>query len=279
MKFRFNYKLWPFHAKQEEMKEIKIFITDDHSLFRQGVIKSLIGKPGINFIGEADNGRELLDKLEYLKPDLVIMGLMMPVMNGLEALPILRKNYPDLKVIILSMYNDPAVICKALELGANTYLTKESSPEEIYQAILACQQQWFYINDTVQRAIAMRKPVSKGYSEKEIAILKLLAENKNISNWEIAKKLKMSSVGVESHISKLKEKSNAVSKELMLVVEVDGSIHLLQEVAKNDAKRQKALEEAGFTVLRFTNEEVLENINTVYSYLEDWIEKKLASKI
>ena len=67
-------------------------------------------------------------------------------------------------------------------------------------------------------------------------------------------------------------------KELVLVVEVDGSIHQLEEIAKNDAIRQKALEEAGFTVLRFTNEEVLENINAVYSFLEDWIEKKLASQ-
>lgn len=64
-------------------------------------------------------------------------------------------------------------------------------------------------------------------------------------------------------------------KELMLVIEVDGSIHHLEEVIKNDAERQKVLEEAGFTVLRFTNEEVLENIQAVYSYLEDWIEKKV----
>ena len=66
-----------------------------------------------------------------------------------------------------------------------------------------------------------------------------------------------------------------ICKELMLVIEVDGSIHQLEEVAKNDAERQKALEEAGFTVLRFTNEEVLENINAVYGFLEDWIEKKV----
>ena len=65
----------------------------------------------------------------------------------------------------------------------------------------------------------------------------------------------------------------------MLVVEVDGSIHQLEEIIKYDGLRQKALEEAGFTVLRFTNEEVLENINAVYSFLEDWIEKKVASQI
>lgn len=64
-------------------------------------------------------------------------------------------------------------------------------------------------------------------------------------------------------------------KELMLVIEVDGSIHQLDEIIKNDGIRQKALEASGFTVLRFTNEEVLENINAVYSYLEDWIEKKV----
>lgn len=64
-------------------------------------------------------------------------------------------------------------------------------------------------------------------------------------------------------------------KELMLIIEVDGSIHQLEEIMKNDAERQRALEDAGFTVLRFTNEEVLENINAVYSFLEDWIEKKV----
>ncbi len=68
-------------------------------------------------------------------------------------------------------------------------------------------------------------------------------------------------------------------KELMLVIEVDGSIHQLEEVMTNDVEKQKALEEAGFTVLRFTNEEVLENINAVTAYIGDWIEKKLASKI
>ena len=67
-------------------------------------------------------------------------------------------------------------------------------------------------------------------------------------------------------------------KELMLVIEVDGSIHQLEEIIKNDKIRQKALEEAGFTVLRFTNDEVLENINAVYSFLQDWIEKKADSK-
>ena len=67
-------------------------------------------------------------------------------------------------------------------------------------------------------------------------------------------------------------------KELMLVVEVDGSIHQLEEIIKNDGIRQKALEASGFIVLRFTNEEVLENINAVYSFLEEWIEKKVSSK-
>ena len=68
-------------------------------------------------------------------------------------------------------------------------------------------------------------------------------------------------------------------KELMLIIEVDGSIHQLEEINKNDVIRQKTLEQAGFTVLRFTNEEVLKNINAVANYIEDWIEKKIASKI
>jgi DNA-binding NarL/FixJ family response regulator len=133
---------------------IKIIITDDHSLFRSGVIKCLAGKPGIEIIGEAENGLHLLKLLEHVQPDIILMGITMPVMNGEKAMPIVRKKYPALKVIILTMHNDYNMICRMVELGANAYLTKETGAEEIYNAILACHKNWFYINHTVRRAFA-----------------------------------------------------------------------------------------------------------------------------
>lgn len=89
---------------------------------------------------------------------------------------------------------------------------------------------------------------------------------------------KMKGYGFRRQRPVLKYIADFMCKELMLIIEVDGSIHELEEVRKNDTERQKALEEAGFTVLRFTNEEVLTNIQWVHSYLEEWIEKKIASQ-
>lgn len=188
------------------MDDIKIIITDDHSLFRSGVRKFLENKSGIDIIGEAENGKDLLDKLEILKPELVIMGVSMPVMDGVETMPILRKKFPYLKVIILSFHNDPSLICRMLELGANTYLTKESRVEKIYEAILACQQKWFYINDVVVNAITAMKTENIGYSKKELEILSLL--NNNVSLTDIATKVDLSSRTVENIIIRLQEKTN-----------------------------------------------------------------------
>src|SRR5262245_18390788 len=129
--------------------EIKIILCDDHKLFRWGVRNALSRRKEIEIISEAENGQDLLDQLETLRPDLVIMGISMPVMDGIHTLPILRKKYPALKVIILSMHNDHSVICRAIELGANTYLTKEADSEEIYQAIIGCSKTWLYINERV----------------------------------------------------------------------------------------------------------------------------------
>jgi DNA-binding NarL/FixJ family response regulator len=116
-------------------KVIKVAIADDHALFRAGVKTSLSGKRDVELIAEADNGMQLLNLLKHIEPDVILLDIQMPIMDGIQTLPEIRKVRPDAKVIILSMHNDHSMISKLMEIGANSYLTKNSDSETIYQAI------------------------------------------------------------------------------------------------------------------------------------------------
>ncbi len=197
-------------------EKIKIIITDDHQIFRGGVIKTLASKTNVQFIAEAENGAVLLEKLEYLEPDIIILGIQMPVMDGLMALPILKQKYPGIKIIMLSMIDDATIICKAITLGANAYLTKTSNGEEIYKAIMVCYNQWFYINETLrialqQIALKYTKNGRIGFNEREEQILKLLVAGNSVQ--QIASELELSTRTIEAIIIRLKEKANVTSLE------------------------------------------------------------------
>src|ERR671928_2132717 len=132
---------------------IKVAIADDHALFRTGVKTSLSGHKDIEMIAEAENGMQLLNLLKHIKPDVILLDIQMPIMDGLTTLPEIKKLYPDIKVIMLSMHNDQSMISKMMEIGANSYLTKDSDSEAIYQAIKICYEQEFYFNDLTNKAL------------------------------------------------------------------------------------------------------------------------------
>ena len=125
---------------------IKVAIADDHALFRTGVKTSLSSRKDIQMVAEAENGMQLLNLLKHIKPDVVLLDISMPIMDGLATLPEIKKLYPDIKVIMRSMHNDHSVISKMMEIGANSYLTKESGAELIYEAVKAVYEQDFYFN-------------------------------------------------------------------------------------------------------------------------------------
>jgi DNA-binding NarL/FixJ family response regulator len=198
----------------QSQQKIKIIITDDHKLYRDGIIKCLVGKTNVQFIAAAENGADLLEKLEYLKPDIIILGIQMPVMDGLTALPILKQKYPSIKIIMLTMIDDTTIICKAITLGANAYLQKSTESEEIYKAIMVCCNQWLYINEVVrnallQTAIKYTKNGRIGFNDREQQILKLLVAGNSVQ--QIATKLELSSRTIEAIIIRLKEKANVTS--------------------------------------------------------------------
>lgn len=206
--------------KREEPGEmIKVAIADDHVLFRAGVKTALSMKKDIKMIAEADNGMQLLNLLKHIQPDVVLLDIQMPIMDGITTLPEIKKLYPEIKVVMLTMHNDHSMISKLMELGANAYLTKNSDSEVIYDAVKTVYEQEYFFNALtnkalidglrVKRQVESNLPIDAKLTEKEITILKLMCDEK--STKEIADIVDLSPRTVEAIRDKLKSKTGAKS--------------------------------------------------------------------
>jgi len=132
---------------------INVIIADDHLLYRTAVKIALSSKKDIKIIAEVDNGLHLLNLLKTVQPDVILLDVQMPVMDGIATLPKVKKFYPNIKIIMFSMLTDQSMITKLMELGANSYLTKTSDSEIIYEAIKACYENEFYFNALTNKAL------------------------------------------------------------------------------------------------------------------------------
>ena len=198
---------------------IKIAIADDHKIFRDGIKMALNPKEDLKMIWEAEDGKDLMHKMTIKKPDLLLMDIRMPEIDGINAIEMLRKEYEDLKIIVLSMYDDQQMISKMMEMGANAYLTKTTDPDEIYEAILTCMNEEFYFNQLVNKAVMgklmQKKNVRRHYgtqvpvtfNEKELKILQLLGEDKTTE--EISKEVFLSPRTIETIRQNMKQKVGA----------------------------------------------------------------------
>jgi DNA-binding NarL/FixJ family response regulator len=135
------------------MKRIKIAVADDQAIFRTGFVSMLNNIPGIQVVVEAEDGAELIEKLRAVKVHIVFLDYRMPNMNGAAASKIIRANYPDTRVLFLSMYDDEEFVTSAIENGTNGYLTKDDSPEEILKAIESVMNTGFYMNDRTSKVV------------------------------------------------------------------------------------------------------------------------------
>lgn len=221
--------------KTSDVDVIKVAIADDHHLFRTGVRTSLSSRKDIHIVAEAENGMQLLNLLKHIKPDVVLLDIQMPIMDGLATLPEVKKLYPNVKVIMLSMHNDHSMITKMMEIGANSYLTKESDADVIYQAIRTCYEDEFFFNDLTNKAMltglrTKREPVQDVneviLTDKEKKILKLMCEEK--STREIADLVDISPRTVEAIRDKLKTKTGAKSMAGLVMYAVKAGI-IVQE--------------------------------------------------
>ena len=196
------------------MSKIKIAIADDYKIYREGLKVGLSADENFDVLFESDNGEELLKALESATPDVIIMDLKMPIMDGMEAPKAGRKKYPSIKVLVVTMYDDDKFIIHLMENGANGYLLKNTEPDEIRKSIYAVHENGYYFNDVVNKAL-LKKLVLKNnlkpsfnqnveLTERELEVLKLICEEKTAA--EIAKDIFLSPRSVEGIRQRLIEK-------------------------------------------------------------------------
>jgi DNA-binding NarL/FixJ family response regulator len=197
---------------------IQVAIADDHTLFRAGVRTALAMKKDVELIAEADNGMQLLNLLKHTTPDVILLDIQMPIMDGIATLPEIHRLYPHIKIIMLSMHNDHSMISKLMEIGANSYLTKNSDSETIYEAIKTCYEQEFFFNELTNKALLTGLRTRRtepntseeiNLNDKEVKILRLMCEEKTTK--EIADIVEISPRTVEAIRDKLKTKTGAKS--------------------------------------------------------------------
>lgn len=198
-------------------KLIHLALADDHKIFRDGIRMSLKSREFIRILWEAENGKDMMHKLKLKKPDVLIMDIKMPETDGMKALQLIRKEFEDLKVIILSMYDDKETITKMMEFGANAYLAKTTDADEIYKAIVTCVNDDFYFNDLVNAAVLLKLqqkktvkkffPATVKFNEKELKILRLISEDKTTE--EISDEVFLSPRTVETIRQNMKTKVGA----------------------------------------------------------------------
>ncbi len=218
--------------EHSETNPIKVIICDDHALFRSGVRIALSHHKDVEIIAEAENGQQLLNVLKAFEPDVILLDITMPIMSGIDTLPEVKRLYPDLRVIMLTMHNDHGMIAKLMEMGANSYLTKDSDSETIHEAIVTCYKNEYYFNSLTNMALIdglkTKRNSDNGLnidaqlSEKETHILKLMCEEK--STKEIADMVDLSPRTVEAIRDKLRAKTGAKSMAGLVLFAVKNGI-------------------------------------------------------
>lgn len=191
---------------------IRVLLVDDHPVVRRGLTFCLSRLEGLMVVGEATDGREALQKAKELSPDIVLMDIDMPVMNGLTATELLKRDRPAIKVIVLSMHSRPEYVLRILQSGANGYVLKDAAPEELLKAIETVHAKGSYFSSQIA-LVALNRFV-KGQDEaqceqispREREVLVAIAEG--LSNKEIAARLSVGVRTVETHRERMMRKLN-----------------------------------------------------------------------
>jgi len=195
-------------------KRIRILLADDHAVVRQGFRMILSAHPDLEIVGEAGNGREAVELAAALRPDVVVMDVAMPELNGIEAARRLTAENPHTRVVALSMHKDSVYVREILRAGARGYLLKDSVADDLVAAVRAVAAGEGYLSPGVSNAVLddYRKHVTNPIdllSSREREVLQMLAEGK--TNKEIAVVLNLSVYTVEAHRGRIMEKLNVHS--------------------------------------------------------------------
>jgi DNA-binding NarL/FixJ family response regulator len=194
-------------------KAIQVLLVDDHTILRQGLKRLLEAEPGVTVVGEAKDGREAVEKARALNPDVILMDLAMPALNGLDATRRILKARPDARVLVLSMYIDDDYVNQALEAGVQGYLMKDAAALDLVKAVRAVAAGDTYFTHQIPATIVERYraaregngrkgPVELTHREREV--MKLLAEGHTVK--EVAEMLSLSQKTVDTHKTNLMKK-------------------------------------------------------------------------
>jgi len=189
------------------MKRIRVFLADDHEIMREGLKLLLAPQSDLEIVGEAVDGVDAMEQLRRLQPEVIVLDIAMPRLNGLDTIPLLKMCAPDCKIVILSAYEKEAFIHEALKAGAHAYVIKGAPSRELLEAIRAAARDRSYLSDQVQKEVIrgylnnhQQKPAVPGFdtlSEREQQVFRLLVEGNN--GQQIADLLCISTKTVDKH--------------------------------------------------------------------------------
>ena len=215
---------------------IKIVLVDDEVLFRKGISFLLQREDNIEVLFEASNGEELISNLNNSenKPDIIIMDLKMPVLNGVEATKVIRKYFPEIKIIALTSYDTKSFVINMIQVGAVAYLVKNTTPKDLINTINEVSKKGFFYNETILKTIqdtilpskSSRIHLESGFlSPREIEILQLICNQKTTA--EIAEELFLSPRTVEGHRNNLLLKTESRNIAGLVVYAIQNEIAVL----------------------------------------------------
>lgn len=198
--------------------KIRLYVADDHILFRKGLIRLIQSFPRISEIKEATNGRDLIRLVSENPPDVVLVDLHMPIMGGDEVCKWMEKNFPDVKVVMLTMEDAHEYVQQLISMGAHAYVSKGAAPDEVERAIYSVHDNDFYHNDLVAQALrnfakrtVRKKGESTQFTERELDVIQLICEEFTMR--EIANKLALSESTIQNHrvtiMNKMRVKNTA----------------------------------------------------------------------
>lgn len=212
-------------------EKIKIIVTEDQELSRKSLISLINEDESLDVIAEAQNGKELIDHLQHLSPDIILLDIDMPVMGGAEALSIINKKYPDQKVIMLSMHAGVKFVSEFMSKGARAYLEKNCDAETFFEAIQTVHSEGYYFDRAISVAMlhALKKEKSvnayletKQLTEREIDILKEICDGK--TNKDISKIFNITIHTVDFHRGNIYKKTGAKNLVELLKYSIKNNI-------------------------------------------------------
>jgi DNA-binding NarL/FixJ family response regulator len=197
-------------ARTTDVKPLRVLLADDHRLVLVGIRKALTAAPGFEVVGEAHDGAQVLPLIEQTKPDVVLLDIRMPRMDGLACLRLIRKRYPKVKVVMLSVFSDSKRIEEAMTNGACGYIVKSVNAGELPSAIRQAVEGTLLYPFGVPAADAGGGASTAGLTEREVAILRAVA--RGLSNQQIAEELWVTEQTVKFHLTNVYRKLGVANR-------------------------------------------------------------------